>query len=539
MVLGFDALSIEYLDAFGEVLPNFSAFRANGVEAPLRSTVPPWTGSAWPSMYTGAGPGHHGVYGFFDYDGGYPDDASVISRDDVRLPAIWNYLSELGHSSIVCNVPVTHPVEPIEGVMIPGYLATEDEPGYPAGIRDELNEVLGTYQIYSSGELASDSQQKLDGYVDLIEMRADAARWLLENREWRFALFQVQKTDSVFHNFDDPAAFRRVYRAADEFLGTVLDAVGPDANVVICSDHGIGPTRGQKIYINEILREHGFVTPDSEATQVSLASEKATLVGDGGDQGDSDRTHVSVRALTSVARGLERVGVGPGNLYTVAKRMGLGGTVERLVGPELRDSIRDGVDWHGSKAFCRSAGECGIRINLEGRESDGVVPLEEYDEVREGLIEILSSIRTPDGDPAFEFVRPREEVYDGAHVEDACDIVFLPRGMDHSIATSLLGKQFVPVEEYDHERDGVFLAAGPDVRSNVTLDRLSLTDVAPTVMALLDVAVPERMTGTVPPNLLSKSVERDHYSDVTYAGGRSASDSEGDVEARLADLGYL
>lgn len=530
---------MEYLDAFREVLPNFSALRANGVEAPLRSTVPPWTGSAWPSMYTGAGPGHHGVYGFFDYDGGYPDDASVVSRDDVRLPAIWNYLTELGHASIVCNVPVTHPAEPIDGVMIPGYLAPEDEPGYPEGIRDELAAAIGDYRIYSRAELASDPREKLDGYVDLVNQRADAAAWLLENHDWRFAFVQVQKTDSVFHNFDDPDAFRRVYRAADDLIGTVMDAAGPDANVVVCSDHGIGPTRGQKLYVNEILRQHGFVTAKNDSTQVSLSNEKATLVGDGNGTDGTGTATSYVRALTSVARGLERVGVGPGDVYSLAKRVGLGGTIERLVGPELRSSISDGVDWEASKAYCRNAAECGIRINLAGREPEGVVPPEEYDAVRQELIDILREIRTPDGEPAFEFVVPREDVYDGPYAEDGCDVLFLPRGMNHAVATSLLGKRFVPVDEYNHKRDGVFLAAGPDVRSNRSLERLSLVDVAPTVMALLDVPVPERMTGTVPSDLLTKPFERERYPEVSFAGGNGSVDDEEAVEARLADLGYL
>ena len=105
VILGLDALSIEYVDQFD--LPNIESLQERGVSASLRSTFPPWTGSAWPSIYTGVEPSHHGVYSFFDFSDGYPDEADLISRNDVRAPALWDYLSQVGTSSVVLNVPVT------------------------------------------------------------------------------------------------------------------------------------------------------------------------------------------------------------------------------------------------------------------------------------------------------------------------------------------------------------------------------------------------------------------------------------------------
>lgn len=538
VVFGFDALSARYLDAFADELPNFTELRSAGVDAPLRATIPPWTPSAWPSMYTGTGPGTHGVFDFFAYRDGYPDEASIVSRSDVDAPAIWEYLTALGHPSIVLNVPVTHPAEPIEGALIPGYLAPEDAPGHPRDIRAELESALGSYRIYSTGELSSDSDRKLDGYVDLIETRGRAAAWLLENYEWRFAFVQVQKTDAVFHNFDEPGAHGRVYRAADDLVGTVLDAAGEDVNVVVCSDHGMGPARGYKIYLNEILREHGYVESTTESTRVSLSSRKADLVGQDGSSSTAGRSERSRRAVIAVTDALSRVGVSPGDVYLAAQRLGLGDAIHRLAGPELRMEVGEGVDWAASTAYCRSKSECGVRINLAGREPAGVVQPSEYDDVRAELIDLLSSLCTPDGEPAFEFVESRESVYDGPHVEDAPDVVFLPREMNHTIATSLLGRSFVPADCFDHERDGVFVAHGPDVDATASIGRLSVVDVAPIVMASLGVPVPDRMTGRVPEDLLSVPVERDRYRDVSF-GTRLDADEDTRVEERLADLGYL
>ena len=194
IVLGFDALDFRYLDKFSDELPNFEALREKGIEAPLDSTHPPWTGSAWPSMYTGTDPSYHNAYSFFDYGNNYPNEAELLSRRNVKAPALWNYLSSIGEPSIVLNVPVTHPVEPIKGVLIPGYLATEDAPGFPKGIRDELNDALDQpYRIYSSHELSDEKSKKLQGYTELIKMRKRAATYLLKEFEWSVAVIQVQK----------------------------------------------------------------------------------------------------------------------------------------------------------------------------------------------------------------------------------------------------------------------------------------------------------------------------------------------------------
>jgi predicted AlkP superfamily phosphohydrolase/phosphomutase len=534
VVLGFDALSMDYLAEFD--LPNFESLMEEGTVAPLQSTFPPWTGSAWPSMYTGTEPGHHGVYSFFDFDGGYPDEAELITRNDVSAPALWNYLSEAGVSSAMLNMPVTHPAEPTEGVLVPGYLAPEATSGYPAGIREELSEALGEeYRIYATEETGDASEEMLQGYVDLIDLRRRAARTLLATHDPDVAILQVQKTDTVFHQFDDPDAFRRVYQAADRFLGGVLDVVPDDANVIVCSDHGIGPTRGYNIYVNQILRDAGLVQSTRDGKTPTFERNKSRLAGDDGGQ-DADGQHtIGSRAVSGLATVLAGVGVQPGDVYSVAANVGVDGVLKQLFDT---DSIARHVDWAASKAYCRRGPELGVRINLDGREPDGVVSRDKYGAVRERVIQTLSGVETPGGDPAFDWVRRREAVYEGARAEDACDVLFQPAGMNHMVATNLLGKWFVPIDMYNHKREGVFVATGPDINADVSLDRPSLTDVAPVIMALAGCTIPDRMTGSVPTDLLGVPAVVDVYDDVEY-GSASDATQDDEVEARLEDLGYL
>lgn len=534
VVLGFDALTTRYLDEFE--LPNFDSLRTSGIEARLESTFPPWTGSAWPSMYTGMGPSYHGVYSFFDFEGQTPVEADLITRNSVKAPGLWNYLSSLGIRSIVLNTPVTHPAERINGIIIPGYLAPEEAAGHPKGIRQELSAAIGeNYRIYAE---ESDTTPSVEAFVHLIELRRRAAKWLLETNDWEFAIVQVQKTDTVFHRFNDRNAFERIYTAADGLVGTILDTVGENANIVVCSDHGIGPTSGYNVYVNEVLRRHDFLSVTSSGDTPTLAGHKDRLV-DSATMKDTDEYSLSGTAFSIVETLLRYGGITVGDMYTIARKLGVDSILSDVLTDEMRTALNRNTDWHRSRAYCRNAAELGVRINLEGREQRGIVPKSEYENVRTQLIQVLSSLTTPDEESAFEFVARREEVYDGPFTETACDVMFMPNKMNNVVASNIIGRTFVPITDFNHKRMGVFIASGPDVNTAVELERLSLTDVAPIVMALLQCAVPKQMTGSVPHELVDTVVTSHTYPDIQFGATTSSQIADDRVGERLNDLGYL
>ncbi len=537
IIFGLDAFDFRYLERYQDSLPHLGALRGRGVEADLESTHPPWTGSAWPSMYTGTDPSHHGVYGFFSYDG-YPDSGRVVSRADVDNPALWEYLSNAGRSSVVMNVPVTHPASSLSGVLLPGYLANEADPGYPESIRERLETQLGEpYRIYSSHETDDNPDKKLRGYLDLIDLRRRAALAILEDVDWECAFIQVQKTDAVFHNFDSDRDFRAIYGAADRLVGDVLNQVTEPVNVIVCSDHGIGPVTGYSIYVNEILRQHGFLEATTEGRQLSLESTKSSLLGM-----ESSTNSESHRRLQRGLDVLAGVGITPNAVYTLASRLGLEDALVRLTPASLRNAAAEDVDWRNSRAYCADPTRLGIRINLEGREPAGVVPEAEYESVRAELIDIFSHLETPDGEPAFKRVCRREAYYDGPHTASAPDILFFPTDMNHKISTALYGRQFVSADIYDHKRNGVFIGAGPAFTDDIPAT-LSLTDVAPITLATLEQAIPERMTGRVPDGLLTEAFTP-HYEfyeelDFTDTEKTATPTDEQAVTERLEDMGYL
>src|SRR5262249_48629019 len=64
VVIGLDGGTESVLGLPEAGCRNIDAVRAEGASAVLRSTVPPITAAAWPSMMTGWNPGRHGMYDF-------------------------------------------------------------------------------------------------------------------------------------------------------------------------------------------------------------------------------------------------------------------------------------------------------------------------------------------------------------------------------------------------------------------------------------------------------------------------------------------
>jgi predicted AlkP superfamily phosphohydrolase/phosphomutase len=480
-------------------------------------------------MYTGVDPSHHGVFDFFDYEGTYPDEATVVTGRDVHAPSMWEYLTQQELRSIVLNVPVTHPANELVGIQIPGYLAPSDEPGYPPEIREELGDTLGSpYRIYSEYENDDRTETKIEGYKSLIEKRGIAAAHLLETREWDFAFVQVQKTDAVFHNSSSTEHFETIYRTADELVGRLIEASPENLNVILCSDHGMGPVGGYTVYINELLKEAGYIETTTGRTARSISTVK-------GEESTETDAQGPITQVVSLGR---KMGLGPERVYQLAKRFAVSGQLRQLVPDSLEQSLKQGVDWRQSTAYCRRPSEQGIRLNVRGREPEGIVPPESYESVRSEIIEYLSDLTTDSGGPVFDFVCRREEIYDGPYTEQACDILFKTAGMNHKISTALPGIRMTSVETHNHKSNGVFVASGPEINAEWTGTPLSVVDIAPLVFTLLEQPIPERLTGDVPSDLTALASSHESY-DVTSVDEGEYIQDQSEVTDRLRDLGYL
>lgn len=527
LLIGVDGIGTDQLGEWisDESRPAFSRLGDTGGFAPLESTHPPWTPCAWPSLLSGRNPGKHGVFDFFTRDG---YDKRLVERPDVDSPYLFEVADGRGLTSVVINYPVTHPASKLEhGALVPGYLARDDVRFHPEGLREEYESEHGEYLIYPEYGTEGDAVSE---YVAVARHRRDMARFLDERYDWDLMAVQFQVTDSVFHDLDDREDIRRVLEKIDGFVGDIVDLGGDDATVIVASDHGMGEY-DWTFYVNSWLAEHGYCET-TEGDAQYFRQRKATLKGTD-EEADDDSTLGA--AVKTVATMLSRVGLPPQRIHRGLSTVGLAGTIERLLPEEALVAAQNQVvDHPNSTAFQLYFNSLGVHLNVAGRDPAGKVSEREYDAVRDELMDELERVRDPDGNLVFDAVRPREEVYEGKHLEDAPDILLVPRDYRYDVSGSVLDT-FRRNPHMNHKPDGILLSN----RSLEGVDRAEIYDIAPTVAAALGVPVDTDTDGDV---LLGveEQAERQNWDELADGYVRARSDSDtSTVEDRLSAIGYM
>jgi predicted AlkP superfamily phosphohydrolase/phosphomutase len=534
LLIGIDAGSLSVFDSLDETseIPTLHRLCSDGVSGPLESQIPPWTPSAWPSIYTGANPGKHGAFGFVGYDG---YDWHVTSSDDVNEHTVWSLLDRHGYSSVVVNAPITHPPEEFNGALLPGFIGPENPACHPEGLLDDVHAEIGDYRIYPSYSRGDDTvpdHEKMEEYKRLIRMRGDAFRYLAREYEPDFGFVQFQKTDTVFHEFfGDEEKVRTVYKTTDEQITAILEEFDPD-HVFIASDHGMGEYDGYEFRVNEFLKDEGYLETTTSGKGMPSWTPMRRKLREG-EESDTWEPSFTERAAAVVA---DRFGITARDVGATLERLGLAETVKKFAPGGVARTANEQVDFEASRAYVRTRTELGVRINLEGRDPEGVVSQDEYEELREELIRELEAVETPDGEPIFETVAPRKRYFHGDYADDAVDIVTVPNEFNHAISEQVGEEYFGPAEPWNHKLDGVFAAIGEGVDDETELEGAHLFDVAPTIMASFGLPYSDRMDGSVIP-VVDDAGSTAYPAYNEDAGERS--DAGEEVTDRLADLGYM
>lgn len=522
LLIGIDAACQSVLEPQFERdrLPHIQRLVA-GVSGPLESQIPPWTASAWPSLYTGMNPGKHGVFDFLSFEG-YQWD--VVNATHVRRRSLWEYLDLHGYQSVVVNVPVTHPPRPFDGALIPGYTAPESPICHPIGLISDIEREtnIDEYQVYGD----------TDSALACVRMRADVFRYLTERFDPDFGFVQFQWTDTICHERPgDRAVLERIYEAVDEQIGILIKECEPD-NIFIVSDHGIGPYEGRSFLVNEFLRKHGYV----QTTNGGSGMPSWACVRDSQLKRGINTTHRDSGLVERLAARVARMGLTSQQIGAVLSKLGLDDVVLRYIPMTAISAATEQVDFARSQAYMRSRTELGIRINLEDREPEGIVPKSEYEQIRSDLISCLEQIETASGEPVFESVDRYERYFEGQETDRAVDIVTVPAGFDQFLSTRLDTQQFdEPDEPWNHKRNGLIAAKGSAIDETTTIDGAHLFDVAPTVLATFGIPANVEMDGKTLP-IIESAGERTYppleQDDRQYSHNQALKD-------RLSDIGYI
>jgi hypothetical protein len=152
------------------------------------------------------------------------------------------------------------------------------------------------------------------------------------------------------------------------------------------------------------------------------------------------------------------------------------------------------IDWSKTQAVGQRS--CYVYVNVAGRDPEGIVKPEEYEEVRDRIIEALLSYRDPELNVCpFALVLRKEDARPlGLYGEMVGDIVFAYRpefGGQHG--------PHLPTAQWGiGDLRGLLILKGPNIKKGERLTRTAwITDVVPTVCYLAEWPMPRQAEGAV------------------------------------------
>ena len=491
-LLGFDAADKDLVEQWARegALPNFQRLLKQSLYGDVEIPRGLEAGSVWPTFYFGLRPEKNG-----QYDGARLFDPAIYDHrsyqpDTDALPPIWTRLSECGKRCVVIDAPYNYPVDSINGLKV------VDRAGHvPAGggnflhLRThppELAEtILSRYGADPAGGRSSDFfpvdtveavREFVDIYTRRIHSKVDMMLDFWQQEPWDFFMSVFTEAHCAGHrcwHLHDPShpqhdaelvqavgnPLKTIYVALDQAVGRVLQAVENQSRVILYLSHGMGPRASGTRVLDRVLAR-------------------------------MDNQTVSSRSgwLMDLARRTWRL---------MPEQM-------RKPFQKLRDNVtNDGFQPNraGRRFFEVYANDrtAGIRINLQGREAQGVVAPEQYDRLCEELMEEMYRLTNPEsGQPVVrEVIRTRDH-YHGPHRDRLPDLLVTwnrshPINFIESPRVGIVDTKGIDMRTRtgDHRIRGRFFALAADWPAQKLTRTVKTEDFVPTITRLLGVPAGE------------------------------------------------
>lgn len=283
LLIGWDSADWKIINPLLEagLMPTLDRLINEGVMGNIATLAPVISPILWNSIATGKLAPKHGILGFVEPrpDGGGIRPISSTSR---KCKAIWNILSQRGLRNHVVGWFASHPAEPINGVCVsnqfylPPIGQMEKWPIIPHSVHPEsLARKLAEFRVHpleitgdhlqpfiplgaAIDQTSKPEQRRLNALRKHLAECASvhaAATWLMESEPWDFMAVYYNALDMIGHQFmafhpprmegipqEEFEAYKDVvagaYRFHDMMLERLLQLAGPQATVMLLSDHG-------------------------------------------------------------------------------------------------------------------------------------------------------------------------------------------------------------------------------------------------------------------------------------------------------------
>jgi predicted AlkP superfamily phosphohydrolase/phosphomutase len=503
MFIGLDAADKDLLNRMAEEgkAPNWKRLLDQGLSGTTNGPAGFYVGAIWPTFYTGVNPARHGHHCWEQIVPGSYEVQRYLAGANATHEAFWDVLSRAGIRSAIVDVPLSGPAHHLHGLQIIEWGCHDPELGLvtvPPELAVELTENHGLHPIQGNcnqhGRTSVEFAAFRDALVDGAAAKTNLNLSLLARD--RFDLFLTIYSEShcaghqcwhlhdVGHERHDPSVAEitgdivsDVYSALDHELGRMIEATGPGTTLIVWASHGMGAHNDGTFMLDEILRRLEIA---------NLSKGRHSLLDLVFPRRSNARRHARGKTLTIPHR----------KFYPH---------------PNNRE-------------------EAGIRINLAGREPNGLVqPGRDFDALCENLAaDMLDLVDEKSGQSIVRNVLRTRDHYEGEYLSQLPDLIIqwtndFPVRSARSRKIGVISGTCPSCRTGGHRPEGQFIATGPGIAGGRLTEPVNVMDFAPTIAALLGVkldGVDGRVVSRIAPHAQSVTTDPSLQSRNNFLPGR-------------------
>ena len=473
LVIGLDGACWDLIGEWVEdgELPNIKKLRDRGCWGPLESCIPPITCPAWHCYATGKNPGKLGVFWWEHFDLGnrrviIPNSKSFKSRK------LWDYLNDARYRTGIIGMPTTYPPQKVDGFMIAGGPDCGDTGyTYPKELESWLKQEFD-YKPHPQISVTDRNKRgiAIEEVHNLIAANFEVAKVLMKKNPVDFLqVTSFHINGPLQHYFYNGKPTRKAWKLIDDKIGELV----PNFEyILIMSDHGTSPMI-KNFFINAWLENEEYL--------VTRRTFYDFLFKFGFSRDRISRLLVKLH----LTRFLRRFEITQRIARQIPDQFG-----------DLGDHAGEGtfsrINWQKTRVIGSPQGP--LYINKETIKNK-----DEYERLRVELINKLEKLKDPETNKnVIQKVYKREEIYHGSYAQQAPDLVALDADEYHNRGG--IGKaNILEKSEWkgNNARYGLFLFAGPGIRQGQYIDSVTIFDLAPTILHLMNISIPKDMDGRV------------------------------------------
>lgn len=497
----------------------------------------------WSTFLTGCNPDKTGYWGPVKYN----KDRYVSEQYGAYKYEEYPPFYALGkdYKVAIFDMPQTAISKEANGPQVLGWGSHSQQTpsqSYPADLLENIIKEYGPHPNKGNDHANVYNKSALKTYAEKMKIgirrKADVCKDILKQDDWNLFLTIFGEAHSAGHylwhceekthplyglnGISDDNLLLDVFEAMDEAIGQILSAAPDNAHVIVFSAHGMQSNNldvPSTFFLPEVVYrwnfpgKKGFIFDEQreqpEAVSTSVAKNSWHHVVWSNKQ-DSNPIRRLLRA-PSLSKFNRAWSIFKLKFFKVAVEKSL---KNDLISPydafERRDDFNwQPVTWYTSlwpkmRAFALpSFSEGYIRINLKGRDPQGIVDPADYDSVCTELIEHLHSLKQGrSGEPMVDrVVRTRstpDEDATNPRLPDA-DLVVMwnEKVLTDFVDSPELGR-IGPVpymRSGSHTPNGFLLMNSPLLEAGETIPEGQALDLAPTILSLMGATIPDYMQG--------------------------------------------